>query len=416
MLVVVEVAGTEDDAFGAPVLLTAGSLAVRTMPIVTILVCLFLLFFVIESIYRDTATKFDALVYSSPVSNGAILLGKGLAAAVVIGVLTVACGASGLLLLMLQPGGRVELWPLVLVFALVLAPTYLLWTAFVTAIMTVVRQRSAALALGLAALVLTGFQFASGTMTWASNWPLWGALRWSDLGTFPLNGGALMLNRAGAMALAVFLFAIAFTFLTRTERDAVATFERLRPARLLRGALRLAPFALMPVLVLGFLGIQVRTGFQGEMAEERAREHWRRNVATWRDVVPADITHLDVKLDLEPSERRMRVQGTYSMVNATGEPMRWLTFTVGESFGKVAWTMNGRPVTPDDRGRSAHPDAGEAAAAGTGDARGVRLHRDLSQGHHPQRRRREHLHPAGGRPALDAPRRVPAGAGVRRGY
>lgn len=349
MLVVLEVAGAEGDAFGAPVLLTAGGLAVRTLPVVTILVCLFLLFTVIESLHREAATGFDSIFHSSPVSNGAILFGKGLASAVVVGVLSAACGASGLLLLLLQTGGRVELWPLVLVFGLVLAPTFLLWTAFVTAVMAVVRHRSGALAIGLAALVLTGFQFMSGAMTWATNWPLWGALRWSDLGTFPLNGEALLWNRAAALALTVFLFAVAFTFLTRTERDATATLDRLRPRRLSRGALRLAPFALMPLLIGGFLGIQVRTGFEGEAAEERAEEYWRQNVATWSRVAPPEVTRIDLKLDLEPSERRMRVEGSYAVINSTGEPMPGLPFTVGASFEKVFWTLDGKPVTPDDR-------------------------------------------------------------------
>ena len=349
MLVVAEVAGTEGDAFGAPVLLTAGSLAVRTLPVVTILVCLFLLFTLIESMHREAATRFDAIFHATPVSNGSILLGKGLAAVAVIGVLTAACGATGLLLLLLQTGGRVELWPLVLVFGLVLAPTFLLWTAFVTAVMAVVRHRSAALAIGLAALVLTGFRFASGSMTWVSNWPLWGALRWSDMGTFPLNSGALMLNRAAALAFAVFLFAIAFTFLTRTERDAVAALYRLRPVRWLRGALRLAPFALLPVLISGFLAIQVRTGFQGEVAEERSRAYRRQNVATWRDVAPPAIAHVDVRLALEPSARRLRAEGSYAVVNQTGEPMRWLPFTVGPSFDEVAWTLDGAPVVAEER-------------------------------------------------------------------
>ncbi|HSF39832.1 MAG TPA: ABC transporter permease subunit [Thermoanaerobaculia bacterium] len=348
MMVVAEVAGTEDDAFGAPVLLTAGNLAVNTLPVVTVLVCLFLLFTVIESLYRERATGFDSIFHSSPVSNAAILFGKGLASAVVIGVLTAACGASGLLLLLLQKEGRVEVWPLVLVFGLVLAPTFLLWTAFVTAVMAIVRQRSTALAVGLAALVLTGFQFVSGSMTWATNWPLWGALRWSDFGTFPLNGGALLWNRAAAVAVAVFLFAVAFTFFPRTERDAVTTLDRLRPRRLFYGALRLAPFALMPLLIGGFLGIQVSAGFQGETAEARAKEGWRQNVVRWHGVTPPEITRINLKLDLEPSGRRMRVRGTYAVINPTGEPMRRLPFTVGPSFEKVSWTLDGAPVTADD--------------------------------------------------------------------
>ncbi len=353
MLVVVEVAGTDTDVFGAPVLLTAGTLAVRTLPVVTVLVCLYLLFTVIESMQRERTTKLDSIFHASPVSGGAILLGKGLVAAVVIGVLSAACIASGLLLLLLQAGGRVEIWPLVLVFGVVLAPTFLVWTAFVTAVTAVVRSRAAALSTGLVALVLTGFHFMSGSMTWVSNWPLWGALRWSDMGTFPLHGSALLLNRAVAVGAAVFLFALAFLFLPRTERDAAATLHRLRPEWLFRRALRLAPFALMPLLAGSFLGIQVRDGYQGQAAEERSEERsgeiGRRNVHDWHGVVPAAVERMDLKLDLEPAERRLRVDGTYSVVNATGEPMRRLPYTIGFSFGTVSWTVDGEPVPAEDR-------------------------------------------------------------------
>ncbi len=349
MLVVAEVAGTENDVFGAPVLLTAGGLAIRTLPVVTVLVCLYLLFAVVESMDREAVTGFDAICHATPVPTAAFLLGKSLAAAAVIGVLTAACIATGLLLLVLQSGGRVELAPLALVFGLVLAPTFLLWTAFVTAVMAAVRQRAAALAIGLAALVLTGFHFVSGGMTWASNWPLWGALRWSDLGLFPLNGRALLLNRAAAAAGAVFLLVLAAAVATRTERDAAAALGRLRPTRLLRGALRLAPVAALPALLSGLLADQVRTGFQGAAAQTADEEYWRRNVATWRDLAPPAVTHLDLRLALDPAARQLRAAGTFVVANPTTEPLRWLPFTVGPSLGEVAWTLDGAAAVPEDR-------------------------------------------------------------------
>ena len=108
MLVFAEVAGTEAGLLGSPVLLTAGGLAVRALPVATVLVCLYLLFAVVEAMHRDRATGFDALLDASPVSDTALLLGQGLAIAAVIAVLCAACVAAGLVLLLAQGGGRVE--------------------------------------------------------------------------------------------------------------------------------------------------------------------------------------------------------------------------------------------------------------------------------------------------------------------
>ena len=58
--------------------------------------------------HRDTASGFAALFHSAPVSDTAILLGKGLASAAVIAVLSGACVGRYFLLLVLQNGGRIE--------------------------------------------------------------------------------------------------------------------------------------------------------------------------------------------------------------------------------------------------------------------------------------------------------------------
>lgn len=347
--VVMEIGVTETDGYGAPVLLTAGTLAVRAIPVVTLLVCLYLLFVVVEGMHRETATGFDTILYASPVPTAAIFLGKGAASALVIAALTGTCIGGSALVLALQSGGRLDWWPLVLVFGLVLGPTFLLWTAFVTAVMAVVRERATALGVGLLALVLTGAHFVSGSMTWVTNWALWGALRWSDMGTFPLNGPALLLNRFLALVFTTFFATVALTFFRRTERDATAMIHRISARHLARSALRLAPFALMPLLIGGFLGIQVRDGFEGGPARQRAESYGSDNVAAWRPVEPPRLTHIEVALDLEPAERGMRVAGTYRLVNGTVAPMPVLPITVGGAFEGVRWSIRGVAVPSEDR-------------------------------------------------------------------
>lgn len=349
MLVVADVAGSATGPLDTPMLLTAGGVALRALPVASVLVCLYLLFAVVESLHRDVATGFEALFHPAPVSADAILFGKGLASAAVASVLSAVCIAAGLLVLVAQEGGRIEVAPLLLIFGLVVAPTYLLWAAFVGALMVVLRSRVGALSVGLAALAATAALFVSGGMTWVTNWPLWGTLRWTDMGIFPLNGEALVWNRTAALAGTLFFFMLARTLLVRTERDAVANAGRLGAGRLTRSALCLAPFALLPLLVQGFLAIEIRDGFEGDVESQRAADYQRRYRATWEEFVPPDIARIDLRLDLEPGARHMAVAGSYELVNATPEAMRWLPFTVGSSFEPVAWSVAGAPIAVESR-------------------------------------------------------------------
>jgi hypothetical protein len=50
--------------------------------------------------------------------------------------------------------------------------------------MVVLRSRNGTIAVGLATLAGTAVLFVTGGISWVTNWPLWGALRWTD-GVFP---------------------------------------------------------------------------------------------------------------------------------------------------------------------------------------------------------------------------------------
>ena len=328
---------------------TAGFLALGTVEIITVLVCLLLLFYTVESVHRETTTGFGAILFATPFRTGALLLAKSLAnAAIVAAVLTV-CLATSLTMLAGQAQGRVEVWPFVLVWGLCLTPTFFVWNTFVTAVLALVRNRYVTYALGLGALLGTAVGFQSGAMTWVWNWPLWGTLRWSDLGTFPLNGEALLFNRLLMVALGVFFGAVAVLAFPRTERDATATLHRFRPRALFRTVARLAPFALPPLLLGGYIAFRIATGFQGEAARTWADTYWQRNVATWSAVAPPRITDIDLTIDLAPKVRRVDVAGTYTLVNRTDAPIVRLPFTVGPSFERVAWTLAGIPIEAEDR-------------------------------------------------------------------
>jgi hypothetical protein len=173
----------------------------------------------------------------------------------------------------------------------------------------------------------------------------------------------------------------------RTERDAAATLDRLQPARVVRGVLRLVPFLLLPLLIQGFLAIEIRQGFEGSVEVQRAAEYWRSNVATWKDFVPPEITRIDLRLDLEPSERRMSVAGSYALVNDTQEPMRWLPFTIGSSFGPVVWSLPAQH-SQSRAGRVSTFSLCRRRSRRAPPAARFRLRRHLSARLHAQRRRR----------------------------
>jgi ABC-2 type transport system permease protein len=342
--VVAEVGGTAVDAYGSTEVLTAGGVAIDALPVVTVLGCLYLLFVIVESLHRDRATGFEAIVFSSPVPTVSFVAGRALAVLVVIGVLTTTCLISAGALLLAQSGSQVSMWPLLLVFGAVLGPTYVLWTAFVTAVMSLVQSRTAALAIGFVALLVTGAQFVRGAMTWVTNWPLLGSLRWTEFATFPLDGAALLLNRLLALALALVLFGAARWLFVRTERDVAAARARRSPAAVGRFMLRASPLMALPVFTGAFLAVRVHDAHDGPLAERAAAAYEATNQRQWAAVTPAVIHHIDADVALDPAHRSLRIDGTYALVNRTPVALQELPFTVPYAFGHVAWQVDGVPT------------------------------------------------------------------------
>ena len=68
------------------------------------------------------------------------------------------------------------------------------WSAFVLTAYAAVGNRYGAYALCLGALIFSGYKALTGGMSWAGNWPLFGVMRWSDLGFFENDRQALVLN------------------------------------------------------------------------------------------------------------------------------------------------------------------------------------------------------------------------------
>src|SRR6185436_19064357 len=187
--------------FGTLLLATSGTLAVRMMNTLTLLVCFLLLFYTVESHQREKSTGLAAIFDATPVSTGAILLGKSVANAV-LGISVLAGCFLGCAILMLVQGQvAIRLEPFLLTWGLLLVPTFLVWSCFVTAVVAITRNRYATYAIGLGAMSLTGWLQFKDKMNWVFHWDLWSTVRWSDMGPFQLSRGALVLNRLLVLSL-----------------------------------------------------------------------------------------------------------------------------------------------------------------------------------------------------------------------
>jgi ABC-2 type transport system permease protein len=336
-------------AFQTFVLLTPGQLAVGTMGVLSFLGCSLLMFYTVESIERDAKTGFAPLLFAAPIRTGAILFGKALANSVVGLFLIFATFVGCAIALLVQHTVPLDLGPFLLVWGLLLVPTFLVWTSFVTAARAVTGQRYAAYGVSLAALALTAYCLLTKKMSWTGNWPLWGELRWSDLSVFEVDRRALVLNRLLALALTALFTAVATTAFQRRQADAIGSLNRLAPRSLGRRALRLSPFLAAPLVLGILLASTVRNGFEGSVVEKKQHDYWKQNLATWLDAPKPALAGVDLDLRFVPEKRWFHDRGTYELVNDGPAALSRFALTGGTHWRKVHWTLDGKPWTPESR-------------------------------------------------------------------
>lgn len=335
-------------AFDTPILLTPGSSAVGIAGQAVTFVCLLLLFYTVESLQREQATGLASVLYSSPVRTAAVLFGKAVANSVVGVFVLVASLAASWIAIQIQHTVPFSLGPYALVWGLLLIPTFLAWTAFVTAVYAAVGNRYGAYAVSLAALSYTGYRMLAQKISWAGNWPLWGVLRWSDLGPFERDRGALILNRLMVLGAAVFFTAVAVRLFRRRSPDAVRTMHRLAPKSLTRSAVSLLPYAIVPLCLWIALLFQVSQGPGGGAAKKEAKDYWAKNLKTWLDAPLPDIARADVALKIDPAKKWLESRGSFTLVNSLDSTLAKIPLTGGMEWAHVSWTLNGKSYTPED--------------------------------------------------------------------
>ena len=351
-LILIQVLGSSLLAVGAfdtRVLLTPGTSAVSIANQATLLVLLLLLFYTVESLERERSTGLSQIIYATPCKTAAFLSGKAVATSLVAVVVLTASLLASAIALLVQHTVPFSLVPYALIWGLLLIPTFLAWTAFVTAVYAAVGNRYAAYSVALGVLIYTGFRAITGQISWAGNWPLWRALRWSDLGFFETDRPALVMNRIMVLGLAVFFVALAVRLFERRGIDAVQTIHRLAPGRLARSVLGFMPFVIVPLAVWTVLVFQVNNGIEGGVAKKAAKDYWAKNLKTWLDAPLPDIARADVAVKVDPAKRWLSSAGSFTLVNGLDTTLTQIPLTGGVHWNHLEWTLDGQPYKPDDR-------------------------------------------------------------------
>ena len=336
-------------AFDTRLLNTPGMLAVGMMNTLTLLVCMMILFYTTEALQRERSTGFGAIAYSTPLRTAALLAGKALANTVLGVAIVLACLLGCIAIIRFQGEVAIDLMPFALVWGLLLVPTFLVWTAFVSAVQAVTGNRYSTYTVGLGMMILSGWAQARDKMSWVWNWDLWGVLRWSDIATFEYDRVPLLLNRVLWLAMAVVFGVLAVRWFERRERDATRLVHALRPAGVLRGAWGLAPLLLLPLVTGSLLGLRVHEGYQGEVAKKKHKDYWKKNIETYKDAPAPELAGVDMEIDLDPAERALVVKGWYDVVNHTGKPMAAFPVTANPFWKDLRWTLDGDSLATQNR-------------------------------------------------------------------
>jgi ABC-2 type transport system permease protein len=332
-----------------PALWTSGQLAVDAINTLTLLLCFKLLYYTVESFERERSVGMASIYHATAAPSAAIVFGKAVANAFVGIVVLLFAFAGGVIAMQIQGKAAVEMRPFLVTWGLLLVPTFIVWSTFIAAVQSIVRNRYTSYAVGLSVFALTGWVQMRGKMNWVWNWDLWSVLQWSDLGTYELTHSSLLLNRLLWLSAAVFFVALAVRFYPRRDLDASGVLASLRPLPLFRNATRLGAYLVAPLALGIWLNRTVQNGFQGDAEKKREKDYWAKNVETWKGAPKPSISDVVLDLELRPQASWFRARGTYTLTNVHEKPLRQIALTPGPHFKNREWTIDGSKVEPEDR-------------------------------------------------------------------
>jgi hypothetical protein len=146
----------------------------------------------------------------------------------------------------------------------------------------------------------------------------------------------------------VLFVVVAVRLFGRRSADAVRNMHRLAPRRALGSAVRLLPYAAVPVASCIALVFMVNQGIDGGAAKKAEKDYWAKNLKTWLDAPLPDIARVDVKVKIDPDRHWLSSRGTFTLVNPLDAAMTSIPISGGLHWRQLSWTMNGAEYTPED--------------------------------------------------------------------
>jgi hypothetical protein len=238
---------------------------------------------------------------------------------------------------------------LFLILGILLAPTLIVWGAFVSFLYALLRNRFVVYGVALGVLIATGFATQFGYMNWVTKWHMWSSVQWSELDRLEFMWPAIATNRVLMLSLAAFFIVATLQLWPRRLPDIRAVADRMKPWPLFRAAI-VPVVAAVPVLAIGtYAGLSVRAGYEGAPQRDAQKAYWKRNSETWEDAPFPALDKVDGEVKLYPETRSLEVSATYVLRNPHLKPMAEVPITVGPHFESSDWTVAGVATDPEKR-------------------------------------------------------------------
>ena len=351
-IIALQIVGSKSIAtgyLGAENLMTSGHFAVNSLPDMTLLLCLLLMFYAVESMQRETKVGIEPIYQCLPIKTSSFVIGKVIAANSIAVGLLIPVFIFTVSVILFQGSIQLTLFPFAIVWFGLLIPTLFVWTTLIVALFSILKNRYSTYAVGLALMAITGLCQILGKMNWVGNWDFWKTVIWTDMGMMELDRTAIILNRLLVLSASVVFIVIAIKFYPRRRADAMAIVNQLNFLSICRKFAFPALLALIPITLGSVLFIQVREGFQGSVSVKKAKDYWRKNIATYLDYPLPAVTHVDVDLNLYPEEKRLESKGFFHLRNISDNAITQIPITGGFHWQNLQWTQDGVSVEPENR-------------------------------------------------------------------
>ncbi len=333
-------------AFDAPLLRTPGQLAVTQMEMMTAYVTLLLVFYAVESLERERSTRLSAIHDALPIGTGSLLGGKALALSVVAGVIVVTAFIASAIMVLAQGKVAFSVTPYLLLWVLLLLPSFFLIVSLVFAAYGMAKGRYGAYGIALGFIAIGIWAGLTSRENWVTDWSLSSAVRWSDMSVLEFDRRALVFNRLFWLSVGILLWRAALRLYPRVDRDPIRWLQGGLIRRRWRSLRPAMPWLIGTAVLGAFTLREVRLGPDGARAKKIGKDYWKKNLATWWNTPTPWVKDAQINVRLDPADRAWTVDGSYLVVNHRDTVLTEVPLTVGRWTG-MRFTADGDSIQPD---------------------------------------------------------------------